>query len=62
MDQISKTYTVPEVAKLLGVTPSTVRVWVKQGKMKGIQFFDQGRITIPREEVEKQLAKLGKAV
>lgn len=50
-------YTVPEVARLLKVTPSTVRVWVKRKKLKSIQYFDKGKIYIPASEVEKLLEK-----
>lgn len=37
-----KFYTIPEVAALANVTPSTVRNWVKQGKLEAAQ-------TKPRE-------------
>jgi excisionase family DNA binding protein len=30
-----KFYTIPETAKALGVTPQTVRAWVKQGRLRG---------------------------
>jgi excisionase family DNA binding protein len=30
-----KFYTIPEVAKVLKVTPQTIRVYIKKGKIKG---------------------------
>jgi excisionase family DNA binding protein len=30
-----KFYTIPETAKVLGVTPQTVRAWIKRGRLKG---------------------------
>jgi excisionase family DNA binding protein len=29
-----KFYTIPETAKALGVTPQTVRAWIKKGRLK----------------------------
>jgi excisionase family DNA binding protein len=29
-----KFYKIPEVAEALGVTPQTIRTWIKQGKIK----------------------------
>jgi excisionase family DNA binding protein len=29
-----KFYKIPEVAEALGVTPQTIRAWIKQGKIK----------------------------
>ena len=30
----NKCYTIPETATALGVTPQTIRAWIKQGKIK----------------------------
>lgn len=49
---------VPEAAKLLGVPAPTLRNWVKQGKIQGMQYFEQGKIFIPRSEVERMQANL----
>jgi excisionase family DNA binding protein len=37
-------YTVKEVSKMLGISESTVRRWIKSGKLKG-RLFEQGRFT-----------------
>lgn len=29
-----KFYTIPETAEALGVTPQTIRTWIKQGRLK----------------------------
>lgn len=29
-----KFYTIPETAQALGVTPQTIRAWIKQGRIK----------------------------
>ena len=44
-------YGVDDVAKLFSVTPSQVREWVKDGKMRGYKVL--GRIRILKSEVER---------
>ena len=44
-------YSIGEVAKLLGVSPITVRKWIKQGKIHAIKL---GRkYAIPATEIDK---------
>ncbi len=40
-----KFYTVPEAAKILGITPITLRKYIKQGKIKGKKLSNYYLIT-----------------
>lgn len=55
-------YTTPEAAKLLGVNPATIRIWIKDKKISTVQFFEGSRHMIPKSEIDALITKLGKAV
>ena len=44
--------TTVEVAKILGVTPYTVRRYIKIGKLPYCQFSERGQLHIPRRGIE----------
>jgi len=46
---------VQEFARRLGVNPATVRVWLKEGQVRGVKISDtqQGRWLIPISELER---------
>ena len=46
-----KFYTIPETAQALGVTPQTIRAWIKQGKLKGQRI---GRPILIRDKYLKE--------
>lgn len=46
-------YSVSETAKLLGLTVSGIHLWIKQGKIPSIQYYERGKIFIPKDEVHK---------
>jgi len=48
-------YSPKEVAIVIGVTPATVRSWVRKGMMKSVRIGKQGTIRIPVSEIEKFL-------
>jgi len=50
-----KFYRIPEVADALKVTPTTIRAWIKQGKLKGQRI---GRpILITEKNIKEFLSK-----
>ena len=53
-----KLFTPPEVARLLGVGRSTVRFWIKRGKIRAVRT-PGGQFRIPSEEVERLKAQMG---
>lgn len=48
---------VGEVARMFGVDPKTVGQWCRDGKIPGVIFTPGGQRRIPRDEVEKILAR-----
>ena len=46
-------YTVDEFAKIMRVTPLTVRRWIRDGKINVIQFGRKFPIRISEEELER---------
>lgn len=56
-DMIEKTYTVPEVAKILGVTPYTIRVYLRDGKLNGYKNTDSGRSNNDQWRVKESALK-----
>lgn len=50
-------YTLPEVAKMLNVTPQTIRGYVKKGKLKGKRI---GRPILIAEENLREFLELNK--
>ncbi len=46
-------YTVEEFAKIMRVTPLTVRRWIKAGKIKIVQFGKGSPVRISEEEVNR---------
>lgn len=55
----SKQYlTVKEAAKLLGVSPLTLRNWDKSGKLKAIRHPINNYRLYPREQIELLLRKI----
>jgi excisionase family DNA binding protein len=52
--------TVPEVAERLRVHPETVRVWLRQGKLKGIRIGGtKAGYRIPSSELDRLLGGSG---
>lgn len=43
-------YTVPQIAQMFQVTPYTVRVWLREGDMRGIKVGN-GRWRVSRQEL-----------
>jgi len=52
-------YTVPEVAKIMGVDESTVRRWADAGKIKAFRFPEGAHRKIPYEDVIELLKRNG---
>jgi len=48
-------YSPKEVAVIIGVTPATVRSWVRKGMMKSVRIGKQGTIRIPVSEIKEFL-------
>ena len=59
-NELRDTYTPRIAAGLLGVKPSTIYKWVREGKLKTFRFFPRGKIYILAESVN-ELLKKGKA-
>lgn len=55
-----KLLTVKEVAKILGVSPLTVRNWDKKGKLKAIRHPINNYRLYRLEDIEKLLAEIKK--
>ena len=51
-NEVKKFYTTGEVARMFGVAPSTVWLWVKEGRIHAIRTLG-GRYRIPADEVER---------
>lgn len=56
-----KTYTVKEVAKLLGFSTNTVYKYLDDGSIQAVRLGDEGRFRIPESEVERLLQENGKS-
>lgn len=54
MDRTGKYYTAAEAARLLGVKPQTLRLWVRQGKIKALKTAG-GRYRYPLSEIKRLL-------
>jgi len=54
MDMEQKLFSVSKAAKVLGVTPKTIRVWDKENKLK-VVLSPGGNRMIPIEEINKIL-------
>lgn len=55
-----RTWTVAEVAWMLGVPKSTVRTWTETGVLPVIRIHEtgkRGRVLIPRDGLEQTLAR-----
>lgn len=52
---MGKMYTVTEAAKELGLTPRTVREYIKRGKINAVKYtkVQQGIWSIPESEIKK---------
>lgn len=50
-------FTVNEVAKLFSVEPQTIRVYIKEGKLKAHKLVGTRLLRIPREEIAYLLPK-----
>lgn len=57
-----KTYTVKEVAKLLGFSTNTVYKYLDDGSIKAVRLGEEGRFRIPESEVESLLQERGKTL
>lgn len=44
-------YPAKDVAKMLGISTYTLRIWIEQGRIKGRKI--QGRWRIPKSEVKR---------
>ena len=53
MSDAQETWTLPELAKVLGKSRQTLWDWYKAGKIKGYQFGENGTVSIPNEEAER---------
>ena len=56
-DDMKPTYTVKEAAQLLGKSPSTIRRWIREGKLESSKSADnqQGQHFIPASSIYKYL-------
>jgi len=52
---MEREYTVPEIAKVLGVTPYTVRQYLKEGKLEGFKNTNSGRSNNDRWRVKESV-------
>ena len=50
--RVEGAYTVSEVARLLGISPTTVRAWIRRGKLRAFKFIHH-QYLIPKGEVER---------
>ena len=51
----TRTYTVKEVAALLGFSTNTIYTFLKEKRLKGMQIGKTGRFRIPQEELDRLL-------
>ena len=56
-EDIKATYTVKEAAQVLGRSPSTIRRWIREGKLESSKSADnqQGQHLIPAASIQKYL-------
>ena len=56
-NELKPTYTVSEAANILGRSPSTVRRWIREGKLESSKSADnqQGQHLIPRHSIQEYL-------
>ena len=52
MDRMGKLYHAAEAARMLGVEPQTLRLWVRQGKIKALKTAG-GRYRYPLSEIKR---------
>lgn len=57
-----KTYSVKEIADLLGTNPETVRRWIRKGKMHAVQESRKEGNTVTESELNKFLKKTPKYI
>ncbi len=57
-----KTYTVKEVAKLLGFSTNTVYKYLDDGSIQAVRLGEEGRFRIPESEVERLLQEKGRSL
>lgn len=58
INRLKNFLTVKEAAKLLGVSPLTLRNWDKSGKLKAIRHPINNYRLYPREQIELLLRKI----
>ena len=46
-------YSAPQVARLLGFSPNTVKAWIAAGKMRAYRGGGNGRLRIPASELDR---------
>jgi excisionase family DNA binding protein len=51
--------TVPQVSTYLQVHPATVRKWLREGVLRGVNLGGKGGWRIRRDELERFIAELG---
>ncbi len=54
---MEREYTVPEVAKILGLTSYTVREYLKSGKLEGFKNTNSGRSNNDRWRIKESVLK-----
>ncbi len=58
MEQQSKLINIKDVAKMLGVTPLTLRNWDKAGKLKALRHPLNNYRVYKREDIEKLIEQI----
>jgi excisionase family DNA binding protein len=48
-----KYYSTTSVGRLLGVKPTTVRRWIREGKLEATKFSEHGHLRISERELER---------
>lgn len=54
-----ETYSPPQVARMIGVHPNTVRRWIEEGALTGRRVRDRAQWRIYREDLEEFCQRSG---
>ena len=60
MDESIKLLRIKEAAKLLGVSPATLRKWDNEGKLPAIKISTRGDRSYHKNDIDKFLKRLKK--